>query len=134
MAEHRAQPQTESAVRRQQGIAGVFWVPLAIAQDEMWKDREHRFARGALETPDGDPTQTETDVMRVPCQASSAATGRLMFELKAKRQEKGEDTFEKRLAICNQAAIGGFISKIDSNGAVFSRRFGRCAQVLPPGH
>jgi hypothetical protein len=57
-----------------------------------------------------------------------------MFELKAKRQEKGEDTFEKRLAICNQAEIGGFVSKIDSDGAVFSRRFGRCAQVLPPGH
>jgi hypothetical protein len=30
--------------------------------------------------------------------------------------------------------IGGFVSKIDRDGAVFSRRFGCCAHVLPPGH
>ena len=37
--------------------------------------------------------------MRVPRQASSSATGRLLFQLKAKGQEKGEETFEKCLAI-----------------------------------
>ena len=72
----------------QQGIAGHLRSHLAIAQDEVREDREHRFARRALDTPDGDPTQTDTDIMRVAGQAPAAATGRLVFELKAEGQEK----------------------------------------------
>ena len=49
--------------------------------------------------------------MGVACQAPAPATGRLVGELKAKRQEEGEHTLEKRLAVSQQAEIGGFIRK-----------------------
>ena len=84
-------------MRRQQGITGHLRAHLAIAQDEVRQDREHRFARRALETPDGDPTQTDTDIMRVARQAPAPATGGLVFELKAEGQDEGEHTFEKAL-------------------------------------
>jgi hypothetical protein len=34
--------------------------------------------------------------------------------LKAQGQEKGEDAFNKRLPVINQAKVGGFVVKIDS--------------------
>ena len=71
--------------------------------------------------------------MGVACQAPAAATGRLVCELKAKRQDEGEDTFDKRLAVTKQLEVGGFVLEIDGDGAVFSRRFGRCAHVSPMG-
>ncbi len=100
----------------------------------MGKDREDRFARRALDTPESDPAQADTDIMGVAGQAPAAATGRLVCKLKAKGQEKGEDAFDKRLAIAKQLKVGGFILEINGDGAVFSRRFGRCAHVSPLGH
>ena len=79
----------------QQGIAGDLRAHLAIAQDEVRQDGEHRFARRALDTPDGEPTQTDTDIMGVAGQAPAAATGRLVCELKAKGQDEGEDTLDE---------------------------------------
>jgi hypothetical protein len=70
---------------RQQGIAGYRGSHLTIAQDEVRQDREHGFARRTLDTPDGDATQTDTDVMRVAREASATATGRLMGQLQADR-------------------------------------------------
>jgi hypothetical protein len=61
---------------------------LAITQDEVGQDGEHRTTRGALETPDDDPTQANTDIMGVAGEAPATATGGLVFELKAKGQEK----------------------------------------------
>lgn len=95
MTDDCAEFQTQSSLRRQQGIAVCFRAHRPIAQDEMREGREHRATCGALETPDGDATETD--------QASSAATGRLMFQLKAKGQEKGEDTFEKCRAISRES-------------------------------
>ena len=69
--------------------------------------------------------------MRVARQAPAAATGRLVCELKAEGQEKGEDTFDKRLAIAKQLKVGRFVLKIDGDGAVFAGRFGCCAHVSP---
>jgi hypothetical protein len=43
-----------------------------------------------------------------------------MEELKAKGQEEGEDAFDKRLPVVNQAEVGGFVVKIDSDGPVFA--------------
>jgi hypothetical protein len=48
MAEHGTQFHTQATVRGQQGIAGDLRSHLAIAQDEMWEDGEHRFACRAL--------------------------------------------------------------------------------------
>jgi hypothetical protein len=72
--------------------------------------------------------------MRMTRQAPSPITGCLVLELEAEDHEEGEHTFDKRLAVFNQAEVGGFVSKIDGDGAVFSSRFGRCAHVSPPGH
>jgi hypothetical protein len=108
---------------------GAAWA--AVPQDEVRQDREHRFACGALDTPDGETTQPDADIMGVARQAPPAATGRLVLELKAKRQNEGEDTLEKRLPIAKELKVRRFVSKIHGDGAVVSRRFGRCAQVSP---
>ena len=72
--------------------------------------------------------------MRMPRQAPSAVTGRLVGKLKAQRQEEGEHELEKCLTIAQQLKVGRFILKIDSDGAVFAGLFGRCAHVSPPSH
>jgi hypothetical protein len=72
--------------------------------------------------------------MGVPREAPAAVTGGPVYELKAKGQEKGEDEFDKRPAVVNQVEVGGFVAKIDSDGPVFSRQFGRCAHVSPLYH
>ena len=72
--------------------------------------------------------------MGVARQASTSATGRLVCELKAEGQDEGQHTFEKRLAVFQQVEVGRFVSKIDGDGAVCSRRFGRCAHVSPLCH
>ena len=75
----RAAPRTplqaQSSMGRQQGIAGHVSAPLAVAQDAMGRDGEHRFARGALETPERHPTQADPDVRRGVRQAPATATG-----------------------------------------------------------
>jgi hypothetical protein len=47
-------------------------------------------------------------------------TGRLVFQLKAKGEEKGEDTFQERLPIAKQLNVGRFVLKIDGDGPVFT--------------
>jgi len=134
MAEHGTPCHTQATVRGQHGIAGDLRSPLALAQDDMWEDGAHRCACRALETPDRDATQTDTPIMRMTRQALSPITGRLVWELKAEDQEAGEHPFDTRLAVFDQAAGGRFVSKITGDGAVFSRRFGRCAHGLPRCH
>ena len=50
--------------------------PGLLIYNEMWQHGEHRPTRRALETPDGHPTQAETDIMGVAHQASTTATRR----------------------------------------------------------
>jgi hypothetical protein len=57
-----------------------------------------------------------------------------VLELKAKGHDEGGDTFEERLPVAKQLEIRRFAPEIDGDGAVFSRRLSRCAQVSPPGH
>jgi hypothetical protein len=78
------------------------------------------FARRALEPPDGDPAQPDADIMRVARQAPAAVTRRLVCELKAEGQEKGEDTFDKRLAVAKQLKVGSFMLEINGEGPVFA--------------
>jgi hypothetical protein len=70
-----------------QGIAGHVRPHRAVAQDEVRQDGEDRLAGGALEAPDGEPSQANTDIMGVARQAPATATGGLVGELKAKRQD-----------------------------------------------
>src|SRR2546425_2736740 len=108
MADHRGQLQTETTMGGQQGIAGHLRMHLAVTQDEVGQDGEHCTTRGALETPEGDPAQTDPEVMRVAWQAPTSLTSRLVFELKDKGEEKGEDAFDKRFSIAQQLIIGRF--------------------------
>jgi hypothetical protein len=70
--------------------------------------------------------------MRVTRQTPAPTTGCLVFQLKAEGEEEGEDTLERRLPVSQQAAVGGFVSKINCNSAVFSCGFGCCAQCVTP--
>ena len=67
-------------------------------------------------------------------QASPSLTRRLVCELKTKGEEEREHAFDKRLAVAKELNVGHFIVEIDGDGAVFSRRFGRCAHVFPLCH
>src|SRR5262245_16503635 len=100
----------------------------------MRQNREHGFAPRTLHPPDGDSTQTDADIMRVACETPAPAAGGLVLELKAKGQEKSEHELDKCLAVFNQAEVSGFISKINGDGAVFSRRFGHSVHVSPRCH
>jgi hypothetical protein len=88
MIEDGAEFQTEATMGCQQGSTGHLRWHLAVTQDEVRQDREHRFARRTLDTPDGEPTQPDTDIMGMACQPPAAATGCLMFELKSEGQDK----------------------------------------------
>src|SRR6476659_8237444 len=103
MTDDRAQLQTQSTVHRYQGLASHLRAHLTIAQDEVREDREDRTTRRALDAPDGHPAQTDACIMRVARQAPAAATGRLVGELKAKGEEKGEHKLKECLAIIQQA-------------------------------
>ena len=43
-----------------------------------------------------------------------------LFELKAKGEEKGEDTCDTRFAIAKQLIIGRFVLNVDGDGPVFT--------------
>ncbi len=110
--------QAETAVGGDQGLAGDIGAHAAIAQDEVWQNREYRLTRGALDAPDGETTQPDTGIMGVARQAPALITGRFVLQLEAEGQKEGEDTLEKRLAIAEEVAVGGFVSKIDGDRAV----------------
>jgi hypothetical protein len=120
MVENCAPLQTEAPVGGQQRITGHCGPHLAVTQDEMRQDREHRLARRTLDAPDRESAQPDTDVVRVACQAAAAGTSRLVFQLKAKRQEEGEYKLEKRLAITKQLKVGGFVLEIDGDRPIFA--------------
>jgi hypothetical protein len=87
--------------------------PGLLIYNEVREDREDGFARGTLDTPDGEPTEADTGVMGVACEAATATTGRLVCQLKAKGEEKGEDAFEKRLAVAKELKVGGFVELVE---------------------
>ena len=91
----------------------------------------NRLAPRTLNAPDGHPTQAYTHIMGVTCQAPAPITGGFMLQLEAEGQKEGEDALEKRLAIAEEVAVGGFVSKIDSDGTVVAGPFGCCAHVSP---
>jgi len=72
--------------------------------------------------------------MRMPRQAPTAVTGRLVGKLQAHGQEEGEDALEERLAIAKQMKVGGFILKINGDSPVFTWLFRSASHGSPPGH
>src|SRR5262249_4176044 len=106
MPDHRAQLQTETTIGGQERITSHLRAHLAIAQDEVGQDSEHRMTRRALETPDGHATQAHSEIMRVARQRSATTTHRLVFELKAEGQDACDHAFDKRLAIAKELKVG----------------------------
>ena len=116
----------------QQGVTSHFWSHLAVTQDEMRQDGEHGFARGALDTPDGEPTQAETGIVGVARQAPTRAAAGLMGELEAQRKDEGEDKIDKRLGVVEKRKVGRLIVKVDGDGPVVACRYGGLSHVSPP--
>src|SRR5215831_659144 len=94
--------------------------PRLLIYNEVREDREDGATRRALEPPDSEPAQADTDIMGVACEAATTATRRLMSELKAQRQDEGQHAFNKRFAVAQQLIVRAFVVKIDSDGAVFA--------------
>jgi len=111
--DHCTELQAQAAMGGQEGIASNFGAHLAIAQDEMWQDRENRSARGALDPPDGDPAQPDPYIMGVTRQAPAPTTGRLVPQLKAQGEEESHHQFDKGLAVVKQLNVGRLILKSD---------------------
>jgi hypothetical protein len=49
-----------------------------------------------------------------------------------KLREIERHELDKRLAVSQHAEIGGFVSKIDSDGAIMPRLCGCCSQCVTP--
>ena len=61
----------------------------------MREDREDGSARGALEAPDGEPTQPDTGIVGVAGQAPALAATGLVEELKAEGEKEREYEFTR---------------------------------------
>jgi len=84
-----------------------------------------------LTGPDSDPAQPHAGIMRVARQAPAAVTRRLVGELKAEGQEKGEDAFDKCLAVAQELKVRCFILEIYGDSAVFAGLAGGGSHVSP---
>ena len=61
----------------------------------------HRFAGGALDTPDGETAEPNSGIMGVAGQRA-AVTGRFVVELKADGEDKGKDELDERLGVVKE--------------------------------
>jgi hypothetical protein len=115
----------------QQGIAGDFGSHLAVTQDEVRQDREHGCARGALDTPDREPTQPDTGIVRVPRQAVPCVAAGFVEELKADREKEGEDELDKRFGVGYEGKVGRLIVEVDGNRPVVACRWSGLSHGSP---
>jgi hypothetical protein len=70
--------------------------------------------------------------MRVTRQSTAAVTGRFMGELKAQREDEGEDELDERLAIAKELEVGRLIIEINGDRAVLAFGFGGLGHVSSP--
>ena len=61
-------------------------------------------------------------------------TSCLVCELKAKGQDEGEDTLDKRLAVVKERKIGRLVLKINGDSPVFAGLAGLFLHGSPSGH
>jgi hypothetical protein len=115
----------------QQGISGRFGSHRAVPQDAMGQHGKHGLTVRALNAPDGETAEPNSDIMGVTGQTPAAVTGRFVDELKTQGEDEGEDKLDKRLAIGNELKVGGFIVEIDGKGTVCPWRFGGLSHVSP---
>jgi hypothetical protein len=70
--------------------------------------------------------------MGMASERAAAVTGRFVVELKAQREDKGQDQLDERLGIAQELRVGGLIMEIDGEGAVLARCFGGFCHVSSP--
>lgn len=131
MAEHRTPLPTAATRGRPQGVAGHRRAPGARAPDAVGADCDHRWAGGALETPERPPSQTDTAGMRVARHGPSPIAGRLVWQLNAQGHGDGQDTFETRLALAQPLQGGRFRLHSAGDGPGFPCWCGGAAQGSP---
>jgi hypothetical protein len=83
---------------------------------------EYRFARGALDTPDREPPQPDTGIVRVARQAVPCVAAGFVEELKADREKEGEDELDKRCRVGYEDNLGRLIAEVDGNRPVVACR------------
>ena len=115
-----------------QGIRSL--KPGLLIYNEVGEDREDRTTRGALDPPDGEPTQPDTDIMGVARETPATTTDRLVGELKAEREEESAHEFHKGLAITKQLKVGGFVLAINGDSPIFSALADLFWHGSPPRH
>jgi hypothetical protein len=71
--------------------------------------------------------------MGVARQAPTTAASRLVFELKADREDESKDKLDKRLGVAQERNVGRLIVEVDSDGAVLTRWFGELSHVSSLG-
>jgi hypothetical protein len=86
-----------------------------------------------LDAPDGEAAQANAGIMGVVRHTAAAGTGRFGGKLEADREEKGQDTLDKRFAIADQLEVGGWVLEVDGEGAVVACHFGGLCHVSSPG-
>ena len=92
---------------------------------------EYRLARGALDTPDRQPTQPDTGIVRVARQAVPCVAAGFVEELKADREKEGEDELDKRLRVGYEDKVGRLIVEVDGNRPVVACRCRGLSQGSP---
>jgi hypothetical protein len=70
--------------------------------------------------------------MGVARQAAALAAARFVFELKADREDEGEDEFDKRFGVTQECKVGCLIVEVDGDRAVFACRFDTLSHVSSP--
>jgi hypothetical protein len=131
-AEHRPPLPTPSSMPRPQGVAGHVWPHRARASDAGQADREHGFAHGTRDAPEGETPQPDTDVRRVAGETPTPATGRRGCALNAQGQEQGQDDLDTGLAIVKQATGRGCILESNGDRAVVPGLCGGWAPCVTP--
>src|SRR5262245_31627861 len=114
-----------------QGIRSL--KPGFLIYNEVGEDGEHGAARGALEPPDGEPTEPDTHIMRVACEAPTTVTGGFVFPLKAQGQHEGDDQLHKGLAVAKELKVCRFILEIHGDGPVCMSLAGCASHGSPSG-
>ena len=106
--------------------------PGLLIYNEVRQPGEHGFTRRALDPPDGEPTHTAADIMRVTGETPAPATGRRVGEPKAQGQDKSEDELDKRLGVTEELKVGRLVLEIDGDGPVLACRLGGVSHLSPP--
>ena len=64
-------------------------------------------------------------------QTATTVAAYLMVELKAEREDKGEDKLDKRFAVADQVEVGRWVLEVNGDCAILACRFGSLSHISP---